>query len=140
MTILDVQDFLKEFDCCVISTVDTSGQPEAATVGFSVDDEMKFVIATKSSTRKAQNLAGNNKVAFVVGFDGAKTLQLEGATELLDKDKHQERIELHFEKVPGARKYSAEGGENYYLITPTWLRFTDYTQSENPIFETKELA
>lgn len=138
MNMSDVQLFLQDFDCCVIATAGIDGQPEAATVGFSFDESNSFVIATKQSTRKAQNILKSDKVAIVVGFDGAKTLQVEGEASLLDPEKDAERIELHFEKVPGARKYAGDEGENYYRITPTWLRFTDYTQNE-PIFETKEL-
>jgi len=136
MTLQDVKEFLKDFETCVIATVGSSGRPEAATVGFSVGDDFKFVVASNQSTRKAQNIAENSNVALVVGFDGPKTLQIEGEASLLNQD--SERIQLHLEKVPGARKYADLPGQNYYLIAPTWLRFTDYTQAD-PIFETKEL-
>lgn len=139
MTLDNVKDFLEAFETCVIATVGSSQRPEAATVGFSVDDDFKFVIASNQSTRKAQNIAENDQVALVVGFDGSQTLQLEGNAIPLDEKDDADRIQLHFNKVPGARKYADESGQKYYLITPTWLRFTDYTQAD-PIFETKELA
>ena len=139
MNLEDVKTFLNSLSTCVIATIGDSWQPEAATVGFSVDDDFKILIATNGKTRKAVNLAENNKVALVVGFDGPKTVQLEGEAEKLDQAKHQDRINLHFEKVPGAKRFAGESGQNYYLITPTWLRFTDYT-NENPIFETRSFV
>lgn len=139
MNLEDVKTFLTLSTTCVIATIGDSWQPEAATVGFSLDGELKVLIATNEKTRKAANLAENNKVALVVGFDGPKTVQLEGEAEKIDQTKHQDRINLHFEKVPGAKKFSGESGQNYYLITPTWLRFTDYTQ-DPAIFETRSFV
>lgn len=139
MNLEDVKTFLTLSTTCVISTIGDSGQPEAATVGFSVDDELKVLIATNEKTRKAANLAENNKVALVVGFDGPKTVQLEGEVEKLDQTEYQDRINFHFEKVPSAKKFAGETGQNYYLITPIWLRFTDYTQ-DPAIFETRSFV
>lgn len=120
----------------MFATVDGTGKPIAATVGFSVGDDFKLTFATNEKTRKAENLAKNNKVALVVGFEGSKTVQIEGRAEKLDRDKYSDRINLHFKKVPGAKKFAGETGQNYYLITPNWLRFTDYT-NEDQIFETR---
>lgn len=139
MTISSVLQFMNKFETCVIATVNANGQPEAATVGFSVDIEFKILIGTNQKTRKALNLAKNNKVAMVVGFEGLKTLQIEGIAEKIDVEKNLGRINLHFDKVPGAKKFAGEFGQNYYLITPNWLRFTDYTRV-NPVFETEDLS
>lgn len=139
MSIQDVREFLNQFETCVIATVDSSGQPEAATVGFSVDSDFKIMIATNEKTRKAANLVANSRVALVVGFEGPKTVQLEGVAQKINLEQNQTRINLHFQKVPGAKKFAGEAGQNYYLITPTWLRFTDYTQKP-PIFETGDFS
>lgn len=135
MSLDDVKQFLDGFETCVIAT-NSGDQPQAATVGFSVDDDFKILIATSEKTRKAVNLTENNKVSLVVGFEGPKTMQLEGVAEKVDQDTYKDRINLHFERVPAAKKYAGDTGQNYYLITPTWLRFTDYT-NETPIFETR---
>lgn len=139
MNLDNVKRFLDQFETCVIATVSKSGQPGAATVGFSVDEDLKIIIATNEKTKKASNIAENNRVALVIGFEGSKTVQIEGIAEKLDKETGSERIKLHFEKVPGAKKFAGETGQNYYLITPTWLRFTDYTQNPS-IFETRSFA
>lgn len=139
MKLQDITEFLNQFETCVIATVDQDGKPEAATVGFSVDDDFKILVATNQKTRKAANLSKNNKVALVVGFNGPKTVQIEGLAEKVDEAKCQDRINLHFQKVPAAKKFAGEAGQNYYLITLTWLRFTDYTQKP-PIFETENFV
>ncbi len=139
MNIQDVKEFLNHFETCVVATVGNDEQPEAATVGFSVDDDFRLMIATNEKTRKAANIAVNNKIALVVGFDGPKTVQLEGVVEKVNQTEYQDRINLHFERVPAAKKFAGESGQNYYLIIPTWLRFTNYTQ-DPPIFETENFS
>jgi general stress protein 26 len=139
MNINDVKQFLDQFHECVISTVDVDMQPESATVGLSCDENFKFMIATNQSTRKAKNLQSNQAVAIVVGFDGPKTVQIEGTAQIVDKDNFNSRIQLHLDWVPSAKTYDGEPGQTYYLITPTWLRFTDYTKSPDT-FETKDFS
>lgn len=138
MNIEDVKLFLGQFKTCVLATC-SNAQPQAATVGYSADSEVKIMIATTSKTRKAMNLAKNNKVALVVGFDGPKTVQLEGVAKKLSQQDYKKRVELHFQKVPGAKKFAGDDGQNYYLITPTWLRLTDYTKIPS-IFETRDFS
>lgn len=139
MNLEDVKQFLSQFHECVIATVCVEMQPEAATVGFSYDEDFKFMIASNKSTRKAKNIEANNKVALVVGFDGPKTVQIEGEAQVVDKEGMLGRIELHFSKVPRAKDFDGEEGQTYYLITPTWLKFTDYTKSPDT-FETKDFS
>lgn len=139
MGLSDVRQFLDQHETCVISTVGENSQPESATVGFSVDGDFTIMIATNEKTRKAQNLQVNNKVALVIGFEGPKTVQLEGVARLVDPEVSANRINLHFEKVPGAKKFANDTGQNHYLIAPTWLRFTDYTKKP-ATFETKDFS
>ncbi|MCA9309215.1 pyridoxamine 5'-phosphate oxidase family protein [Candidatus Saccharibacteria bacterium] len=139
MNLDSVKQFLEDFEECVIATVNERAKPEAATVGLSCDDNFTFLIGTNKDTRKAANISQNNSVALVVGFSGPKTVQIEGVAEKVTRDTHQERIELHLDTVSGARSFDGEPGQTYYMIKPTWLRFTDYTQ-EDPIFETEDFS
>ena len=115
MNIDTVKQFLAEFDDCVIATVSADGKPEAATVGFSCDENIRIVICTNINTRKAVNMRDNHSVALVVGFEGSCTVQYEGI----------------------ARRFGEDEDQGYYIITPTWLRFTDYTKAPST-FEIKE--
>lgn len=135
----EVRQFMSQHHECVIATISPDSQPEAATVGFSVDEDFKIMIATNKSTRKAKNIELNSKVAIVIGFDGPKTVQIEGEAKIVDEKEHKDRINLHFETVPRAIDFAGEEGQTYYLITPSWLRFTDYTKSPD-IYETKDFS
>lgn len=137
MNLRDVRQFLDEHDTCVLATVSADGKPQSATVGFSIDANWSILIGTNKNTRKYKNLQHNPNVAITVGVVGFKTLQIEGdAKELSLEDR---RIKKHIEKLPSAIKFKMQPGQTYFLITPIWLRFTDYTSSE-PIFETKDFA
>lgn len=134
MSIQKAFEFIKENETCVLATVTKDGVPQAATVGYSVDGDFNFLISTNKNTRKYQNLIENNKVALVVGFLGSKTVQLEGSAKELDiTDK---RVEEHLTKLPGAVKFKIQPGQTYFLVRPIWLRFTDYSESQQ-IFETR---
>lgn len=139
MNLTDAKQFIDEHQTCVIATTSSDLQPEAATVGVSCDDQFQLLIGTNRSTRKAQNMLTNKRVALVIETEGPRTLQIDGeATEISDDSAH-ERIEAHFAKVPSAKQYAQEEGQTYFSITPKWLRFTDYTKTPN-IFETKDFS
>lgn len=129
-----VRQFMEQSQTCVLSTVN-GGKPQSAIVGFSIDDNFDILIATKSTTRKASNIAINPNVSIVVGFEGNKTVQLEGMAKSVNAEDLSDRLDYHFERVPGARKFADERGQTYFIIKPNWLRYTDYA-AENPIVET----
>lgn len=138
MSLEDAKKFMNEHETCVLATTHADGSPQAATVGFSVQGN-KVLISTNSKTRKYKNLTNNSKVAVVVGTEGAKTLQLEGEAKEIPAANNQKLIDEHFLQVPAAKEYADEEGQTYFLITPAWLRFTDYT-AQNPIFETRDFS
>ncbi len=129
--------FLNSLDTCVIATVDQNGLPEAATVGFSHDDSFVFLIGTNKKSRKYANLTSNPACALVIGLEGSQTVQVEGSAEEVDAQTIEKRLEHHYDKVPTARRFQSDEGQTYFLITPTWLRHTNYANPE-PIFEIKE--
>lgn len=135
MSLKRVKEFMDENQTCVISSI-RDGRPQSATVGVSLDDNFNILIATKRSTRKAENIVNNPQVSIVVGFSGSKTVQIEGIAEVFDSENNSDRVEYHFKKVPGAKKHAKDDGQIYFLIKPSWLRYTDYTL-DDPIFETE---
>lgn len=137
MSLTDVKQFLDEHDTCVLATVSADGRPQSATVGFSFSKDYSILVGTNKNTRKFKNLQQNPNVAVTVGVVGPKTVQYEGIAEELAEDELGARLDEHFNKVPASKKFLGDEGQRYFLITPTWLRFTDYTAPE-PIFETKD--
>src|SRR5947208_666694 len=65
----------------VLATVSASGAPEAAVVGVAVTDDLELIFDTVESTRKAQNLRRDPRIAFVIGWDDEQTVQYEGTAD-----------------------------------------------------------
>jgi len=132
-----VSKFLKNFETCVIATINEKGEPSAATVGFSHEEDFSILFGTNRATRKYKNLQVNPKVALVIGTEGVATVQYEGIARNVTAEELGERLNHHFEKVPGAKRFVGDANQTYFIITPTWLRFTNYAEKP-PIFETQE--
>lgn len=139
MSLVDVSKFFDENDTCVLATVSADGKPQAATVGFSHGQDFSIIIATNKNTRKYQNLQNSSKVAVVVSVIAPKTVQYEGLAKEVTVEELGKRLERHFAKVPASKKFAGDSDQKYFVITPTWLRFTDYSAPE-PIFETKDFS
>ena len=67
MTLEEVFDIAKTNRYLVVSTVDESGAPEAALMGFALTQAKEVVFDTLSTSRKAVNLARNPAAALVIG-------------------------------------------------------------------------
>lgn len=139
MSLQLASDLIKKSRTCVISTVTQDNRPEAATVGISHDQKFIFFFGTSNKTRKYQNLQSNSKAAFVVGFDGPETVQVEGTVREVTNAEAEPRVKLHIEKIPQAQKFADDPNQRWFELTPTWLRYTNFTLPE-PIFETKDFS
>jgi hypothetical protein len=139
MNLQAVNNFLAGHDTCVIATVGRDSKPEAATVGFWHDNDFTILIGTNRTTRKYANLQHNRTVALVIGFDGKETVQIEGIAKEMGRADITEQLDKFMNKVPAVRKYADQSGQTYFLISPTWLRYTNYT-ADPPILETKDFS
>lgn len=120
-----IYEFLNSYNLGVVSTIDEAGLPNAAIVGFGQTKDLQILIGTDNSTRKYKNLQSNPHVAFTVGGETAETIQYEGtARELSPEELHIVR-ENYWQKNPHAEAHSKNPGERYFIITPTWIRYTD---------------
>lgn len=131
-----IDKFLASNSTCVLASVDGSGQPMAATVGFSHDEDFTLLIATNEKTQKYKNITANPKVAIVVGVEFPFTIQVEGTAELRTAEELGSRLDDHFKKVPAAKKLAGENGQCYFVITLHWLRFSDMSRGPE-VFETR---
>lgn len=130
--------FLAQHEECVIATAGEHS-PEAATVGFSESPSLELVIGTSTSTRKYQNIMKNPQVAIVIGFNGEQTVQYEGTARQLIGEELEQRQTSHFKKLPEVEHFKNDPGQMYLLITPTWIRYTDYSQPE-PVEELRQFV
>jgi len=112
----------------VISSLNETGRPQSAVVGFGQTKDLQIIFGTSEESRKAQNIMQNASVSIVIGWQD-KSIQLEGRARILSGDEETEYSEQYFHKNETARKYKDEPHERYFLVKPTWLRFTDTNAS-----------
>ena len=113
----------------VIAVALDDGTPHAATVHFSLTDNV-FVFETNRMYRKAAPLLSHKetKASFVVGFvEGPteKTLQVDGTARILREGEEGLRA-AYLGKFPEKEAKAADPSNIFFLLAPTWWRFTDW--------------
>ena len=127
--------FAQRHKLATLASVSPTGAPEAAVVGIAVSDTFEFVFDTLRSTRKYANLKANPKIAFVVGWDGAETLQYEGLAEQLSGADLGRYQALYFTAWPDGPSRLAWPGITYFKVSPTWLRYSDFAPTPPALTE-----
>ncbi len=121
----ELYDFMNNNSLAVVSTVTAEGNPSAAIVGFGQTKELELLISTDNTTRKYKNLQTNPRVAVAIGGTTPETIQLEGTARELKEDELDVVRDNYWQKNPHAKAYSDNPNNRYFIITPTWIRFTD---------------
>jgi uncharacterized pyridoxamine 5'-phosphate oxidase family protein len=131
-----VLEFIGSQGLGVISTVGADGKPEAAVIGVSEMDDLSLIFGTFNTYRKYKNLKSNSRVAVVIGWTDV-TVQYEGvATELVGESKERAK-QIHIKKSPHSVKFGDLPEQRFFKVTPTWIRYTDYSRDSiyGDIFE-----
>ena len=118
--------FLRKHRLCVQASVAAEGGPQAAVEGYAVSDRLELVFDTLASTRKAQNLRRDARIAIVVGWDSEQTVQLEG---LADEPVGQDLLrmkQLYLAAFPDGVERQSWPGLRYLRVRPHWARFSDF--------------
>jgi pyridoxine/pyridoxamine 5'-phosphate oxidase len=130
--------FLRRYRVAVQASVSNSVAPQAAIVGIAIADDFEVVFDTLQTSRKAQNLRQNPRIALVFGGWGPgeeQTVQFEGvADEPHGADLERVR-ELYFGVYPDGRERLAWPGLIHVRVRPTWLRYSDFGQTPETILE-----
>ena len=71
-------EFLSQSRYGVVSSLSPDATPQSALVGIAVSEELEIVFDTLRTTRKYRNLMARPACAFVIGWAGEQTAQLEG--------------------------------------------------------------
>jgi nitroimidazol reductase NimA-like FMN-containing flavoprotein (pyridoxamine 5'-phosphate oxidase superfamily) len=117
--------FIKTQTLTVLSTVG-DGKPESAVIAFGETENLELIFGTSNTARKYKNLQNDPHVAFAIGWDpdAYMTVQYEGTARELAGDEAKKYSAAFAVKNPRVAKYASLPDERYFLVTPTWIRYT----------------
>ncbi|MGW0555625.1 pyridoxamine 5'-phosphate oxidase family protein [Streptomyces sp. NPDC002926] len=127
--------FLRRYKLAVQATVTPDGAPQAAVVGFAVSDELEIVFDTVETTRKCLDLRADPRIALVIGWDDAITVQLEGVADFPTGPELERIQQCYFAAYPDGRDRLTWPGITHVRVRPTWVRYSDFTQDPPHIVE-----
>jgi pyridoxine/pyridoxamine 5'-phosphate oxidase len=118
--------------------VSAGGSPQSAVVGIAVSDAFEIVFDTLASSRKAQNLRANPRVAFVIGGtrDGdERTVQFEGTADEPTGADLARLQQIYFARFPDGPERQSWPGLVYVRVRPAWIRYSDFGSDPPEIIE-----
>jgi pyridoxine/pyridoxamine 5'-phosphate oxidase len=127
MTLEEVFDIARRKRFVVVSTVNESGAPEAALMGFALTQGNEVVFDTLSTSRKAVNLARNPAAALVIGWDDNISLQIEGPARRPVGDDLASAKAAYFREWPDGRARENWPNIAYVVVRPKWIRYSNYS-------------
>jgi|SRR6185369_2102391 len=138
MTARTLLEFLRAHRLAVQASVSPASAAQAAVVGFAVSDRFEIVFDTLSTTRKAQNLRQNPKIALVIGGVAAgdeRTAQYEGLADEPAGDELERLKQVYYAAYPDGPSRLAWPNLIYVRVQPTWVRYSDYNSDPPLIVE-----
>jgi pyridoxine/pyridoxamine 5'-phosphate oxidase len=127
MTLEQIFDIARSKRYLIVSTVNESGAPEAALMGFAWTQANEVVFDTLSTSRKAVNLARNPATALVIGWDENISLQIEGVARRPVGDDLANAKAAYFREWPDGRARENWPNIAYVVVQPNWIRYSDYS-------------
>ncbi len=131
-------EFLREHRLAVQASVSVSGGAQAAVVRVAVTERFEVVFDTLASTRKAQNLRRNPKVALVIGGlvpGDERTVQYEGIADEPSGSELERVKQAYYAVYPDGRSRLSWTGLIYVRVRPIWIRYSDYNVDPPQVLE-----
>jgi pyridoxine/pyridoxamine 5'-phosphate oxidase len=126
MTLEQIFNIARSKRYLIVSTVNESGAPEAALMGFALTQANEVVFDTLSTSRKAVNLARNPAAALVIGWDENVSLQIEGVVRRPVGDDLASAKAAYFREWPDGRARETWPNIAYVVVRPKWIRYSNY--------------
>lgn len=132
-----IYNYISTCPLAVISTIDELGSnPQSALIAFAQNDDLEIYFMTFIDSRKYANLQKNASVSFVIGFEYT-TVQYEGMAYELVGIAAQEALEaFSLKETPCTLDFLKNPRARFFKVTPTWIRYSDYTICPAEIFNT----
>ena len=130
--------FMQQHRLAVEASVSTAGGAQAAAVGVAVTDQFEIVFDTLASSRKAENLRRNPRLAFVIGGmneGDERTVQYEGVADEPSGAELERVKQAYYHVYPDGPSRLSWPGLMYVRVRPTWIRYSDYTLDPPQIVE-----
>jgi len=119
----------------VEATVAVSGAPQAAVIGFAATRDLEIVFDTLKTSRKYRNMLKAPRMALVIGWDDAQTLQVEGVADE-PKGAALHRLKArYFEVFPDGHEREAWKDIAYVRVKPELFRYSDFRSDPPKIVE-----
>src|SRR5262245_7999542 len=134
----ELLQYLRSHKFAVQASVSPANAPQAAVVGFVVNDDLEVFFDTLESTRKAFKLCRNSKIARVIGclsHGDERTVQYEGPADEPRGAELNALKQLYFARFPDGRERQTWPGLTYFRARPTWIRFSDFNLDPPRIVE-----
>jgi pyridoxine/pyridoxamine 5'-phosphate oxidase len=128
MTKAELYGFLAAHTLGVLGSISGDGVPQSALVGIAVTEDLEIVFDTLNTTRKYRNLTSNPKASVVVGWEGEKTVQLEGEAFQPVGGELMRYKSVYFSAWPDGVNRQSWPGLVYFVVRPRWIRYSDFDE------------
>jgi len=130
-----ILDFIKKQKIAVLSTVTPDNKSQSAVLEFGQTETLEIIFDTFATARKYKNLKQNNHVSLVIGWDENITVQYEGKAFALEGREQEHYKKLYFQKNPNAKRWETKEGMTYFIVKPTWIRYSDLNKDPWEVIE-----
>lgn len=127
--------FLREQPWAVAASVAADGGPQAAVIGVVVSDDGELFFDTRATSRKFTNLTRDPRIALVLGWDDARTVQYEGRADRPAGEPLARLKARYFDRFPDGRDREGWPDIAYFRVLPTWIRYSDFSTDPPTIVE-----
>ena len=130
--------FIRQYRLAIQASTGPAGYPQAAVVGFAITSRFEIVFDTLESTRKAQNLRHNPRIALVIGgvSEGdERTVQYEGSADEPAGEELERLKAVYYDVYPDGPSRLSWPGLIYVRVRPIWIRYSDFTANPPEIVE-----
>jgi pyridoxine/pyridoxamine 5'-phosphate oxidase len=128
VTPAELVSFMRAQPWAVEASVDASGSPQAAVIGVAVTDDLELVFDTVNTTRKCANLRRDPRIALVIGWDDAQTVQYEGIADEPTPEELEERLlPIYLARFPDGAERRSWPDITYFRVRPRWIRYSDFS-------------
>lgn len=133
MTRDELLSFLRRHRYAVQASTSADGAPQAAVIGVAVSDQLELVFDTLATSRKAQHLRRDARIALVVGWDEEQTVQLEGRADEPSGDELRRLQSVYFECFPDGLEREQWPDIAYFRVRLSWARYSDFRPNGNVV-------